>query len=77
MTKGEFLSTYEQILVGAYVEGFRLAGQFPILELWNEKENNKIEFHIDCRISSNSSQLNNLVDQFSKYDEDIYETIFN
>ena len=76
MTKEEFLPIYEPIIVGAYIEGFRLALQFPVLELRNETEDKLIEFHIDCRITSNSSQLNNIIDQLSKYDEDIYEMVF-
>jgi len=76
MTKEEFLSDYGQLIVGTHVEGFRNALQFPVLELRNEKEDKLIEFHIDCHISSNSTQLNDLVNQFSKYDEDIYKIGF-
>lgn len=76
MTKEEFLSFYEPILVGAHVEGFRLSGQFPVLEMCNTNENKKIEFHIDCRIFSNSKELNDLVNLFSNYNKEIYETAF-
>ena len=76
MTQKEFLSIYESVVINSYVEGFRLSGQFPVLELQNEKENKKIELHIDCRISSNNDQLNNLVHQFSDYDKDVFEIAY-
>jgi hypothetical protein len=76
MTIEEFLSIFEPLITGAHVEGFRLALQFPVLELRNEAEDKLIEFHFDCRITSNNGTLNDLVDQFSKYDGDIYETAF-
>lgn len=76
MTKKEFLSDYEKLIVGAHVESFKNTQQFPVLELQNEKEDIIIELHIDCRISSNNSQLNDLVNQLSKYDEDTYEIGF-
>jgi hypothetical protein len=76
MTQQVFLSIYEEIIVGSRVEGFRLAGQFPVLQLWNEKENYEIEFHIDCRITSNSQPLNNLVNQLARYDKEVYEIAY-
>lgn len=76
MTKDNFISKYGSLITNSWVIGFKFEGQFPLLEFKNEKENKNIIFHIDCKITSNNSELSQTVNKLKLFDKDSYEIAY-